>query len=440
MGRQLITTYTFTPNTRDIILTDVESFTVENIRLIVNETQKVVICSSMKKDTIVSIVNNIITFNESLPLLNQYDKLTIELDLGVSGAEALETEVFEGKTNIANSISNKGIPATSDDTFSILANKITQIESSPPEPQVIAALDTLNGETISGTSLDKIDAAISSKSAIAVELENTGIEMDGKPLSAYATMLSLDLGTLGVYILGSDNAEYTAAEWRRIIKNNPAPPAAIGVILRSTSQSFIISINEINKPFDIYNKLIPNLTSYTSNQNLYKDLDGYTNSLRIMQFANPAMLTEEQGVYKCANLASFPSVGLPGLIYLDLSTNKAYWWVEGRYVDQGVKPYVDSRSMAGSQATEYAWNYKAYVGDPRQWYLPSIGQLMLIFANNIAINDCLNATNNLQLSTVNWWSSTQSTVPLMWNLTGGTGNVFSNTRNTSNVVRAVSAY
>ena len=253
-------------------------------------------------------------------------------------------------------------------------------------------------------------------------------------------MLRWALGTLGVYILGSDNAEYTAAEWR-IIKNNPTPPFAIGVILRSTSQSFLISVDEISKTFDVYNATIPNLTIFAGNQNLYKDLDGYTNSLRIMQFANPAMLTEAQGVYKYANLASFPSVGLSGLIYLDLSTNKAYWWVGGQYVNQGVKPYVDQNSKVGSQATEYAWNYKAYVGDTRQWYLPSIGQLMLIFANNIAINDCLNAINNLQLSTGNWWSSTQSTATSMWTLAGGAGNVANaSTRPNSFVVRAVSAY
>ena len=437
--RTLIKGYTFTAGTRSIDCSNCNSFDIENIRLIVNETQKVGICSSMQKDLIVSIIDGVITYAETLPLLAENDKLTIELDLGVSGAEALETEVFEGKANIANSISDKGIPATSADTFSILANKITQIENNPQEPQVTAALDALNGEIIPGTSLDKIDAAMSSKSAIAVELENTGIEMDSKPLVTYAPMLRWALGTLGVYILGSDNAEYTAAEWR-IIKNNPAPPFAIGVILRSTSQSFIISIDDISKPFNVYNKLIPNLTSFTSNQNLYKDLDGYTNSLRIMQFANPDMLTEAQGVYKYANLASFPSVGLSGLVYLDLSTNQAYWWVEGQYVDQGVKPYVDSRSMVGSQATEYAWNYKAYVGDPRQWYLPSIGQLMLVFANNIAINDCLNAINNLQLSTSYWWSSTQSTATSMWLVTGSTGNVGNGNRYTNYVVRAVSAY
>ena len=437
--RTLIKEYTFTAGTRSIDCSNCSPFDIENIRLIVNETKKVVICSSMQKDLIASIVDGVITYVETLPVLADGDKLTIELDLGVSGAEALEVEVFEGKTNIANSISDKGIPATSADTFSILANKITQIESNPPDPQVTAALDTLNGEIIPGTSLDKIDAAISSKSAIAVELENTGIEMDGKPLAAYAPMLRWALGTLGVYILGSDNSEYTAAEWR-IIKDNPAPPSAIGIILRSTSQSFIISIDEISKPFDVYNKLIPNLTSFTSNQNLYKDLDGYTNSLRIMQFANPAMLTEEQGVYKYANLASFPSVGLPGLVYLDLSTNQAYWWVEGQYVEQGVKPYVDQNSKVGSQATEYAWNYKAYVGDPRQWYLPSIGQLMLIFANNIAINDCLNAINNLQLSTGQWWSSTQATASFMWGVAGSNGNVAIASRYSSYVVRAVSAY
>src|SRR5574344_502509 len=127
--RTLIKGYTFTAGTRSIDCSNSNTFDIENIRLIVNETQKVVICSSMQKDLIVSIIDGVITYTDTLPTLAEDDKLTIELDLGVSGAEALEAEVYDGKTNIANSISDKGIPATSADTFSILANKITQIEN-----------------------------------------------------------------------------------------------------------------------------------------------------------------------------------------------------------------------------------------------------------------------------------------------------------------------
>ena len=102
--RTLIKGYTFTAGTRSIDCSNCNSFDIENIRLIINEIQKFIICSSMQKDLIVSIVDGVITYAGTLPVLADGDKLTIELDLGVSGAEALEAEVLEGKTNIANSI------------------------------------------------------------------------------------------------------------------------------------------------------------------------------------------------------------------------------------------------------------------------------------------------------------------------------------------------
>ena len=116
--RTLIKGYTFTAGTRSIDCSNCNQFDIENIRLIVNETKKVVICSSMQKDLIVSIVDGVITYAETLPVLADGDKLTIELDLGVSGAEALETEVFEGKTKIANSISMPISPITYQDKSS----------------------------------------------------------------------------------------------------------------------------------------------------------------------------------------------------------------------------------------------------------------------------------------------------------------------------------
>ena len=55
--RTLIKGYTFTAGTRSIDCSNSNPFDIENIRLIINETQKVVICSSMQKDLIVSIID-----------------------------------------------------------------------------------------------------------------------------------------------------------------------------------------------------------------------------------------------------------------------------------------------------------------------------------------------------------------------------------------------
>lgn len=82
--RHLITNYTFDNATRSIVLPDFAGakFTIENIRLIVNETQKVVICSSMQKDNVISVAGGVITYSEALPALMKGDELTVEVDMG----------------------------------------------------------------------------------------------------------------------------------------------------------------------------------------------------------------------------------------------------------------------------------------------------------------------------------------------------------------------
>lgn len=93
--RTRLDNYTITAGTRQIA-TGIADLTVEDIRLIVNESQKVVICSSMQKDHIVSIQNGVITYVENynkvkedgtievitIPTLSDGDKLTIEIDRG----------------------------------------------------------------------------------------------------------------------------------------------------------------------------------------------------------------------------------------------------------------------------------------------------------------------------------------------------------------------
>ena len=92
--RTLIKGYTFTAGTRSIDCSNCNPFDIENVRLIVNETQKVGICTSMQKDLIVSIIDGVITYAETLPLLAENDKLTIEIDYSY---------------NISSGLMNKGL-------------------------------------------------------------------------------------------------------------------------------------------------------------------------------------------------------------------------------------------------------------------------------------------------------------------------------------------
>ena len=65
-----------------------EGVSIEDIRLIINETQQVVICSSMQKDNIIDMdgddTQTTIYLNPSVCKLNHLDRLTIEIDKGDS--------------------------------------------------------------------------------------------------------------------------------------------------------------------------------------------------------------------------------------------------------------------------------------------------------------------------------------------------------------------
>lgn len=101
---------TFTAGTRSID-TGITDLTIEDIRLIVNETQKKVLCSSMQKDLITSVTNGVVTYVESyqkvmpngtvqtvvIPVLAQGDKITFEIDRGTS-AEDIKSVVDSIKT------------------------------------------------------------------------------------------------------------------------------------------------------------------------------------------------------------------------------------------------------------------------------------------------------------------------------------------------------
>lgn len=72
-----------------------EDVTIEDIRLIVNETQGVVICSSMQKDNVLVRANGTIDVKTSVCVLNADDQLTIEIDKGDSLEEVKQAVAKE---------------------------------------------------------------------------------------------------------------------------------------------------------------------------------------------------------------------------------------------------------------------------------------------------------------------------------------------------------
>mgnify|MGYP003398614247 FL=1 len=109
---------------------------IEDIRLIVNETQKKVICSSMNKSNVTceyveDMDATFISFRSSICILQPSDKLTIEVDQGdtlAHVASMVEEESEEIKRKI------DAIPATDltgvakEETLNTLANKIDNIK------------------------------------------------------------------------------------------------------------------------------------------------------------------------------------------------------------------------------------------------------------------------------------------------------------------------
>ena len=84
--RNLAKSYYFTPGTRTITVNSVSLTDKYDIYTIINETQKIVIASSLQMDNIISVNNNVITYSNSLPVLNLGDKIKIEVEQAIQAS------------------------------------------------------------------------------------------------------------------------------------------------------------------------------------------------------------------------------------------------------------------------------------------------------------------------------------------------------------------
>ena len=131
--RNLVKTYSFIPGSRNITVTGLQSFTKNDIYLIINQTQKTIIASALQMDNIISVTGNVISYSTSLPPLVSGDEIKIEIDSNF--LIGVESDVQAGKNYIAQQITNKGVGATGSDTLMDLGDKVLAISQNPIEIQ-----------------------------------------------------------------------------------------------------------------------------------------------------------------------------------------------------------------------------------------------------------------------------------------------------------------
>lgn len=141
-----------------VVLMDVpekfSAITVENVRVIINETQKKVLASSMKKANISTVVYNAterkvtITLDDSTPNITAGDNLTIKIDMGDDIRETAGSCIVEDIVDI-------GLPADQESGFTAILDDGDFIIEDGLGPGSEHANEYKIGDIIKPTSLDE---------------------------------------------------------------------------------------------------------------------------------------------------------------------------------------------------------------------------------------------------------------------------------------------
>lgn len=146
--------YSFINGTREITVTDGRSFTAHDIRLIYNETQDVVICSSGSKSG-VTVTGNVISFPSSLPALEIGNEITIEIDFPqnvatyTTNTKPLNFTSLQGNYNVVTA----GVLVSITDATALLIRRIgTNMAVALTLPAIVNAGDIIT-VTVSSTGI-----------------------------------------------------------------------------------------------------------------------------------------------------------------------------------------------------------------------------------------------------------------------------------------------
>lgn len=310
-----------------------------------------------------------------------------------------------------------------------------------------------------------VDMTVALRNAGAIITDDTTIAKFGELIASVAST------GFEVCILGKSGKHWRTGEWDEYIaQHGTTPEPAIPAVI-TPYQSFVISMPEVTgeqyknlqwgNTTDTVQGLYANQTGSFVNV-LQNSLNFYSleNTARMLLWYNPEVLPtidydpsdpdKNYGNYMCVRFATNEEMQQSDqhLMYdqqvyvvkqdTDGTANVAYYWEGSKYVKRFVVPRV-ANNITGSPAAEYAWGYHPWEGDTRQFALPTINHLLMMYVYYNDINQCLTTLNRSPLPASNSWSCQQYNAYNAPCVTIPSGNVGSYTKNYTYAVVPVAA-
>ncbi len=293
-------------------------------------------------------------------------------------------------------------------------------------------LDRANRTVVGTTAAEKCQYLINCIDAITGALRSAGaIVPDETPLAEFATLVrQISASGYEICILGKSGTHYAADEWleyERVHGTTPEAGAVVAVI--TPFHSFVIAPagqggyknlvwgNTTDNVTGLYASQTGSFINVLQNSLNFQSLE---NTYRILLWHDPEVLPhinydpndpdKDYGSYACIRFANHAEMENSGqhLMYdqqvyivtedTDGTENVSYYWSGNQYTKRFVVPRV-ANNITGSPAAKEAWTHVAYDGDTRQWTLPTINHLLMMYVYYTPINTCLSVLDPSPLPT-----------------------------------------
>ena len=316
-----------------------------------------------------------------------------------------------------------------------------------------SVLDQCNREVIGTTAAEKCQHLLTCINAITTALRSAGAVIpDSTPLSQFSTLVEqISASGYEICILGKSGTHYSTTQWNEYIAQHGTEPEDGAVVAMITPfQSCVIGLPPMDTP-NAYKNIAWGNTS-DSVSGLYGQQSGsfidvllnslnfksLENTYRMLLWYDPEVLPhcnydpndpdKDYGSYGCIRFATKAEMEGSGQhlmsdqqVYIvtndetDNTTNQCYYWNGAAYARRFVVPRTGN--ITGSPAAKFAWEYKAWPGDTRQYALPTTNHLLMMYVYYNEINACLSTLNLSPLPTGGTWTCQQNNATYAWCVT-----------------------